>query len=327
MQNRVELTMAISPYDHVRDVTLGHVPVEGVSLTVLEMPVEEIFFRFTAYREWDVTELSFAKFVALISRGDMDIVGIPVFPSRVFRHSSIYARDGSGILEPTDLRGRRVGIPEWVQTAGVYVRGLLSHEYAVEAKEIEWFQTGVMEPGREEQFEIAIPGVSLTKVNDRSLSDMLERSQLDAVISAKPPRQFQTGEVYRLFREGTSVEREYFERTGIFPIMHVIAIRRPVYERWPWVAMSLFKALLEARERSVGRLLDASVSMFPLPFGHLHALAEIDSFGHALFPYGVEENRTTLEAFLLFAREQQISVRALVPEDLFAKETLAAFRV
>jgi 4,5-dihydroxyphthalate decarboxylase len=322
----LDLTLAINRYDHVRDLVDGTVPVEGVALRCLSFSVEEIFFRFSRFREWDVSEMSLAKYTSLRAGGDDSLTAIPVFPSRVFRHSAIFVRDGGAIAKPEDLAGGRVGVPEWTQTATVYARGLLAHEYGVALEGVEWFQGGVNEPGRVEGIAIDLPPeISYTAVPDRSLNDMLLAGDLDAFISAHPPAGFKRG-IVRLI-DDPAVEQEHYRRTRVFPIMHVIALRRDVYDAHRWVAMNLFTAFEEAKRRSVQRILDPNASMVPLPQGHFAAAWTQNVFGEDLWPYGLEPNRPTLETFLAWAAEQGVNARRLPPEELFAPETLQRFRI
>lgn len=327
---KVPLSLAIGEYDHVRDLLDGTVRVEGVELVVLRLPVEEMFYRFVMHSEFDVSEVSFAKVVALLAQDDRRFVPLPVFPSRVFRHSSIYVRTGGSVARPADLSGRRVGVPEWAQTAAIYSRGLLAHEYGVDLASIHWHQAGVNEPGRREKVELALPaGVRLTVVADRSLSDMLANGELDAVLSARPPVSFSHGDprVRRLFADYRPVELAYARKTGIFPIMHVVAMRRAVYERDRWLAMSLFKAFDEARRRSLQRAADVTASFFPLPWVADQLRLSHELFGDDPWPYGIERNRTTLEAFLDYAFEQGVCRRRLSIDALFPPEIDEAFKI
>lgn len=311
------LSLAISPYDHAR----GLHP-QGIDLTVLEIPVEEIFYRFTRFREWDAAEMSFAKTISLLSQPAADIVAIPVFPSRVFRHSAIYVANGSSIRAPKDLEGRRVGVPEWAQTAGIYARGLLQHEYGVDLARIAWFQAGVREPGRVEKVQLHLPrGVRITPVPDKSLAQMLASGELDAVISARDPG----GE--RLFRNYQETEAEYFRKTGIFPIMHVIVLRRAVYERDRWIAMNLLKAFEEAKRASMARIVEIGLSHLPMPWLAEHARRWRGLAGEDFWPYGIEANRPTLEAFAQYAFEQGVTARRMQIEELFAPETRESFKI
>ena len=327
----IPVTLALSEYDHVRDVLDGTVPVPGLDLTVLRMPVEEIFYRFTFHREWDVSEMSFAKVVALMAQDDPGLVPIPVFVSRVFRHSSIYVRSDSGLTRPEQLAGLRVGVPEWAQTAAVYTRGMLAHEHGVDLRSVRWVQAGVNEAGRVEKVSLALPeGLGLTPVRDRSLSEMLLAGDLDAVLSARPPAPFAAGDprVRRLFEDHPAAEADYARRTGIFPIMHVVVLRRDLYERHRWVAMNLYKALEEAKARSLARLADVTLSYFPVPWMAEHAARwHAVAGGGDPWPYGIEANRRTLEAFTAYAFEQGVCRRRLDPEEIFAPETRARFKV
>jgi len=327
---KIPLTLAIGEYDHVRDVLDGTVPVTGVDLTVLRLPVEEMFYRFLLHGEFDVSEVSFAKIVALAAQDDRRFVPLPIFPSRVFRHSSIYVRGDGGITRPEQLAGKRVGVPEWAQTAAIYSRGLLAHEYGVDLASIHWHQAGVNEPGRREKVALELPpGFRLTVVADRSLSGMLLGGDLDAVLSARPPAPFLVGDprVRRLFADYRQVELAYARKTGIFPIMHVVAMRREVHERDRWIAMNLFKAFDEARRRSLARAADMAASFFPLPWIPDELQRARELFGGDPWPYGIEANRTTLDAFLSYAFEQGVCRRKLTVETLFPPEVQATFRI
>lgn len=315
--------MATSHYDHFADLTSGQIQAQGLDLTCLSMPVEEIFHRFTSYREWDISEMSLAKFSAIAAQDDCDITAIPVFPSRVFRQSSIFVRCDSSLREAEGLAGRKVGIPEWAQTAAVYVRGWLMHDLEIGLADIEWYQAGVNKPGRREKVALRLPpGVTCTPVPEKSLTEMLLGGELDAVFSAHPPLPFEqgSGEIRQLFDEPKSVEREYYLRTGIFPIMHVIAIRREVLDNNPWVAMNLMKGFQEARARSLLRAGELTASRFPIAWAQNSFSETCELFGASPFPYGLEENRRTLEAFLLFCYEQGVCERQLTPEELFPAE-------
>jgi 4,5-dihydroxyphthalate decarboxylase len=326
----INLTLAVSPYDHIRDLTCGEVPVEGVSLTCLNLGIEEIFHRFLKYREWDVSELSFAKYIAMRSAGDHSVVAIPVFPSRVFRHSAIFVRTGSPLRQIPDLTGKRVGIPEWSQTAGVYMRGFLVHQYGVRLEDIDWFQAGTNEAGREEKVDIQLPeGIRLTRLKDRTLNEMLLAGELDAVMSAHPPQSFKDGspQVRRMLDDPAAVEEQYFRETGIWPIMHVIAIRREVLDRDPWVAMNLFKAFETAKDRSLARLNESTASRFPLPWQSVHSARARELLGDDQFPYGIEPNRTSIEALLEYCHEQRVARRQLTPEEIFPASVQSRVRV
>jgi 4,5-dihydroxyphthalate decarboxylase len=326
----VHLTLAINDYDHVRDLVSGLVPVEGVDLTCLRFDVEETFFRFARYREWDVSEFSLAKYCSLRAAGDDSIIAIPAFPSRSFRHSAIYVRADCPVGDPAALAGARIGVPEWTQTATVYARGLLAHEYGLDLKAIAWYQAGTNEPGRVEGISVTpAPGISLTAVPDRTLNDMLVAGDLHAVIAAHPPNEFKAGSgaVVRLFGDSRAAEEDYYRATAIFPIMHVVALRREVHDAHPWVARNLLTAFEEAKRRSLERALDRNAPRYPVPWGPANAERAAELFGNDFWPYGIEPNRVTLDAFLQYAHEQGACAKRLAPDDLFPEQVKAEFRV
>ncbi|MEP6997382.1 MAG: 4,5-dihydroxyphthalate decarboxylase [Betaproteobacteria bacterium] len=327
---KLPLCLAIGAYDHVRDLADGSVQIAGVEPTVLQLPVEETFHRFLLQGEFDVSEVSLAKITALAAQDDRRFVPLPVFPSRAFRHSSIYVRSDGGITRPEALAGKRIGVPEWAQTAAVWSRGLLAHEYGVDLASIHWHQAGVNEAGRREKVELELPpGFRLTVVTERALSDMLLSGDLDAVLSARPPTPVARADprVRRLFADYRDVELAYARKTGIFPIMHVLAMRREVYERDRWLAMNLFKAFDEAKARSLERAADMAVSHFPLPWIADELRLARGLFGDDPWPYGVDANRTTLDTFLRYAFEQGVCRRQLTVETLFPPEMQATFKI
>jgi 4,5-dihydroxyphthalate decarboxylase len=328
--NQVALTAALCDYEHVRDLAQGRVIADGIRLTCLSLPVEEIFYRFLMFQEWDVSELSMAKYVAMRAAGDERFMALPVFPSRVFRHSSLYVRTDGPVRSIGDLAGRRVGLPEWAQTAAVYSRGFLAHQFRLDLVSIDWVQAGVNDPGRKEKVELTLPpGIRLTPVPDRSLNDMLLAGEIDAVLAARPPAAFSAGDprIRRLFEDSQKVEEAYYRDTGIFPIMHTVVIRKEVLDSHPWVAANLFKAFEEARQRSIARVLDDTVSLIPIPWGSEYAKRGGQLFGEDYFPYGIEANRRTLSAFLGYAHEQGVCRRLLEVEELFPPQLRSSFKV
>jgi 4,5-dihydroxyphthalate decarboxylase len=327
---RLHLTLATTDYDHVRDLMNGVVRAEGIVLTGFVLPVEEIFFRFIKNREWDVSEMSFGKFIAYNALGNSPFVGIPVFPSRVFRHSAFYVRADRGIASPKDLEGKTVGIPEWAQTAGIYARGYLAETEGVDLRKIKWVQAGMNDAGREEKVEFTLPkGIQYSQRRDSSLSAMLLSGEIDAAISARVPDAFTKGggRIARLYPDYRAEEQRYYDATGIFPIMHVIALRRAVFERYPWAAMNLLKAFDEAKARSLERIGDLTASRIPVPWSASIVDDTSKSFGADPFPYGLEANRKTLDAFCRFAHDQGVTAKKLTPDDLFPKEVRAGVRV
>ncbi|HEX9810325.1 MAG TPA: ABC transporter substrate-binding protein [Alphaproteobacteria bacterium] len=317
---RIPLTIAISDYDHMRDFRIGEVRAEGIEPTFLTMDIHEIFARFTFNREWEVSELSFAKFIAQATQENADIVGLPVWTSRQFRFSSFYYNVNSGIREAKDFAGKRVAVPEWAQTAAVYTRGWLAHAAGVDLTSIDWVQAGTEEPGRTEKVELSLPeGLSLTRATDKSISEMLASGEVDAALVARAPLVFQRGhpDVKRLFPDYRALEESYYDETGVFPIMHVIALRRDILEGRPWIARNLMRAFEASKDRAVRRSLEISVSRYCVPWLVDHAEQMMKKFGGDFFPYGIEPNRKTLEAFCQYAHEQGIAHRHVKPEELF----------
>lgn len=329
---RLRLSLAIGDYLHTTELARGRVSPVGVDLNVLNVPFETGVMRFTRTWEYDVSEISLANYCAIISRSDTPpVVAIPVFPSRAFRHSSIYVSERSGIRTAADLKGRTVGIPQWSQTALVYVRGYLAHEAGVPLESISWIQAGVNEAGRKESVDIKLPaGVQMTARPTGTLSAMLESGEIDALISARPPDCFLNGTtgIRRLYPDYRQVEEKYFTETGIFPIMHTIAIRRDVYEQNRWVARSLFDAFRQAKEISQQRLNNIQFSHIPTMWGSDDARrAQEMARSPDPFPYGIEENLKTLGPFLGFCAEQGVTSRRLTPDDLFVPEVRFEMKV
>ncbi len=325
--SRIALSIAIGDYDQTRDVISGRVPVEGVALHPSMLPAEEVFHRFSRYREWDVSEMSMGRFASMVSQGDRSLTGIPVFVSRVFRHSMIYVLESSAIDDPSQLKGKRIGVPEWAQTATIYLRGMLGSDFNVPLTSVEWVQAGVNDPGRREEVALNLPdGLKLRSEPEKSLDAMLMNGELDAVLSARAPRHFGQG-IRRLYRDFEPAERAYYQATGVFPIMHTLVIRTEAFERNPWIATNLLNAFEEAKRRSLERLKEITAAHVPLPFLQSHVNKVRELFGEDFWPYGVDANRRALEAFLGFAQAQGVSHRKLAPEELFAPQTLSKVRV
>jgi 4,5-dihydroxyphthalate decarboxylase len=327
--SRAKLTIATTDYDHFRDFRLGLVQAEGIDVTWLTLGHHEIFARFTFNREWDVSELSFAKFAAQVTRENSDIIGLPVICSRLFRFGSFYVNKKSQIKTAMDLRGKKVGSPEWAHTAAVYMRGWLQHDVGIPLEEIHWVQAGANEPGRIEKVELSLPkGLKLTRCAEKSLSEMLADGEIDCAIIARPPNCFLEGhpDVERLFPNFQELEEIYFNKTRVWPIMHIIAVQRHVLEDNPWIARNLYNAFLESKRRSLERLLDPAVSRYPLAWLSNYARKMRDMFGDP-FPFGIEENRPTLDQFLQFTYEQGIAHRHAKPEEIFPKGIATAVRI
>ncbi len=295
---KLHLTIATEDYDHFRDFRTGAVQAEGIEHTWLMPELHEIFARFTFNREWDVSELSFAKFSTQVTRKNADIIALPVVCSRHFRFSAFYVNKNSKIKSPKDLKGKKVGSPEWAHTAAVYMRGWLNDEHGVKLTDVDWHQAGTNEPGRTEKVELSLPkGVKLTRHDDKTLSGMLAKGEIDCALVARPPDCFQKGhpDVARLFPNYLEMEEQYYARTKVWPIMHVIAIKRAILDQHPWVAGSLYNAFNLSKNRALERMFEQSVSRYPLPWLTTYARHMRDMFGGDPFPFGIEENRMMVE--------------------------------
>ena len=318
----ISLSLAVGEYEHVRDLLSGEVRAEGIDIVPLRTPIEELLFRFMRFGEWQVSEMGLGPYAALLSRGVPDMIAIPVFTSRVFRHSALYLRADAGIASPAGLAGRRIGVPEWGMTAAIYARALLQHVYGVDLRSIQWVQAGVNEPGRLDKLQLQLPGFSITPMPTRSLSELLLDGELDAIISARPPRPFleRDPRIKRAFDDLFDQEMNYWKATGVFPIMHLMVLRRDVYEQHRWAAMNLYQAFTEAKRRAMGRIRDATASHFPIPWLAHHVDLVRAQMGEDFWPYGIEPNRKTLEAFCQFTHEQGVCARRLSVEEMFATE-------
>ncbi len=318
----LNLSIATTDYDHFRDLRMGFVKAEGIDLNWFNFGHHECFARFTANREFDLSELSFAKFATQVTRKNSDIIGLPVICSRLFRFSSFYVNKKSKIRTVKDLVGKKVGSPEWAHSAAVYMRGWMHNDMGVKLKDVHWIQAGANAAGRMEKVEINLPkGVKLTRIADKSLSQLLAAGEIDCALFARPPTCFLEGhpDVVRLYPDYPEMEEEYYDRTKVWPIMHIIAMRRHILEENPWVARNLYNAFQESKRRSIERLLDPAVSRYPVAWLTAYTRKMRDKFGGDPFPYGIEENRLTWEQMSLYCYQQGISHREFTPEEIFPK--------
>ena len=326
----LHLTLACEDYDRTRALRDGRIKPEGIELNYLVMPVEEIFWRMMKYEEFDVSELSMGAFLTAAARGRRPFMGIPVFPSRTFRHRCIFVHGGAGIEKPEDLRGKRVGIPEYSMTAAVWLRGLLQHEYGIAPSEIHWVQAGEEQPGRKDRVDFAMPaGIRLETKTDRTLNEMIASGEIDAMMSPRMPTCFveNSGRVRRLFPNYKQVEMNYFRKTGLFPIMHGIVIKKSIYEKEPWVAQTLYKAFCAAKELCMSELYDTNILRISLPWTSAEYEQTRDLMTADYWPYGLAPNRHNLETLHGYLYEQGLIRERLTLDELFARETVEAFKI
>jgi 4,5-dihydroxyphthalate decarboxylase len=328
--SRLQLTLACGDYDRTRALAEGTVRPDGIDLTYLRQPVEETFFRMMRHREFEVAELSLSSYVLSLRQDPPPFVALPVFPSRMFRHSSLYVHADAGIDSPADLRGKRVGTPEYQLTACVWMRGVLADEYGVPVDSVEHVTGGQETPGRIEKAGVDLAdGIRVSRAPEGlTLSGMLAEGGIDALCTPRVPSPFAAGDprVRRLFPDVVAAEKDYWGRTGIFPIMHVAVVRRDVYERHPWVAQSLTKAFTAAKDEARDSLYDTSALRFMLPWLTPQLEEARALLGEDFWSYGLTgDNHRVLSTFLRYHREQGLSERLLTPEELFAPETLESF--
>lgn len=319
------LTLACWDYDRTAALADGRVRPEGVDLTYLSLPIEEIFFRMARFHEFDAAELSLSSYVVSLDHGS-PFTAIPVFPSRSFRHNGIYVNAHSGIESPPDLAGRVVGVPEYQLTAVVWIRGILADFYDVPVASVTYRTGGLHSPGRQEKLAVDPPGVAIEAIgrND-TLDDMLASGKIDALYTPRTPAPFLRGDpaVRRLFPDSAAAEAEYFRATGIFPIMHTVVLRTDLYQGARWLARSLFKACTDAKRLAETRLEETAAlpSMLPWSYQEAHRVRAL--MGQDFWPYGVTDNELALRTFLRYMHEQGLASRRYEPQDLFAPETAA----
>jgi 4,5-dihydroxyphthalate decarboxylase len=328
MQN---ITIACWGYDRTKPLEDGRVKVEGCDVTFIDLEPEEMFHRALHFEEFDATELSFSNYLTLTARGTCPYVAIPVFPGRRFRHNGIYINKKSGIREPKDLKGRIVGSPEYQVTASVWIRGILEDEYGVKPSDVRWRAGGLWEPNRTEKVTFAPPkGVELERIGpEQTLSAMLEAGEIDALIGPRAPSGFYKGhpDIARLFPDYMTVEKDYFRRTGIFPIMHLLAVHKRKVAELPWLPASLFKAFERAKDMAIERLLEENEPMATYPWID-GVVAEAQAImGKDYWPYGLEENRKTVETFLRYHRDQGLAERKLGIDEIFVPSTMVRSRI
>lgn len=312
---KLKLTLACGNYDRTRALIDGSVQPEGIDLNYLPLIPGETFWRMLNNEEFDASEMSLSTYTILRSQGDQRFIALPVFPSRIFRHSCIYVRSAAAIQRPQDLKGKRIGVGDYQMTAAVWVRGLLSHEYQVPPDEVHWVVATPVCAGIELPANIRISQID----SGQSLERMLETGEIDALVSVVIPRSVVAGEpvVKRLIPNFREVETDYYRRTQIFPIMHTLVLKADLFQREPWITVSLYKAFVRAKELNYKRLYDTDALVASLPW----LIDEIETsrriFGEEIWDYSIEGSRPTLEAFVQYLDEQRLTRRRMRVEELF----------
>jgi len=319
---KLTISLACCDYDRTRAIFDGRVQVDGCEVICSPMPPEEAFHRAFKYQEFDVTELSFSSYMNVQSRDGSPYIGIPAFVSRLFRHSSIYIRTDRGINGPEDLKGKTIGVPEYQMTAAMWVRGILKDEYGINPEECHWRNGGLEEGGREERAPLHLPPeIDLQSIpTDETLAQQLGEGKLDAVISARAPSTYYSNDnIDRLFPDYKSAEQAYYKKTGMFPIMHLVGIRRSIVEKHPWLPVNVYNAFVEAKKICYEEMTEVGhlYQTMPWPVFELEQVRKLMGEDH--WRYGIQENAREIEAMTRYSFEQHLSARKLEPEDLFAE--------
>ncbi len=320
--DRLSLTFACGRYDRTEALRTGDVTIEDIDLKYIPIDApREIFDRMVGRREFDLSELSSSEFISMTGRGDCPFVALPVFPSRVFRHGFIFINKRAGIGSPKDLEGKRIGVPLYTQTAAIWIRGHLTHQYGVDLQAVRWVQGAVEKSGNHGNPNVVplLKPVNIERNESaHSLGELLARGEIAVLIGSRAPETLgRHPDVARLFPNYRQVEKEFYSQTGIFPIMHLVAIRREVYEKNPWIAENLYRAFVDSKNWALARMRFSGSQCYMLPWQFADVDEIDDVFGGDPWPYGIEPNRPTLEALLQYMVEQHFIAKTLAAEELF----------
>ncbi len=326
---KLNLSVAVGPYDRTRALIDGSVQIDGVEPVCMTLSPEEIFFRALRHTEFDICELSLSSFTLKTAQGGGPYVGVPAFVSRAFRHTSIYVRTDR-IKKPEDLKGKKVGVPEYQLTANVWARAILEDDYGVKPSDIHWIRGGIEDADRPEKIAVTLPkDVRLENgPPGKSISRLLADGDIDGFIAPRPPSlPKNTPNVGWLFADPVAAAKDYVKRTGIFPIMHLVGVRRTLAEQHPWLPGAVFKAFSQAKDKALESLADTSATKVTLPFVEERLDEARALMGEDFWSYGLEANRKTLEVFLRHHHSQGLSSRLVKPEELFHPGTLESFKL
>lgn len=317
-------------YDRNRALYDGRVQIDGCDPVYMLLNPEEMFFRAMRSRDFDVTELSFSSYLVKHSKGESPYIAVPVFLSRAFRHTSIYVRKDR-IKKPEDLKGCRIGIPEYQLTAIVWARSILQDDYGVHPEDVTWVRGGIDTPGRPEKIKLDLPaGVKVESAPEgKTISDLLDEGSIDAFIAPRPPSgaAMHNPNVAWLFDDPTAIAKDYYRRTGIFPIMHVVGIRKELAQQHPWLPGAVFKGFSESKTKALELLADTSATKVTLPFVEEQLKAARETLGQDFWSYGVAPNRKTLEAFLHHHHAQGLSAKKVALDELFHPSTYESYSI
>ena len=328
--NKLRLSIAMGDYDRTRALLDGRVQIDGVDPVCMTLSPEETFFRAFRGVEFDISELSFSSYLVKASKGESPYIAVPVFLSRAFRHTSIYVRKDR-IKTPADLKGKRVGLPEYQLTAHVWARAILADDFGVQPADIQWVRGGIDTPGRPEKIKLQLPpDVRLENAPEGvTISEMLDRGDIDGFIAPRPPSgaALKNPHVGWLFDDPTAAAKDYYRRTGIFPIMHVVGVRKELAAQHPWLPGAVFKAFNQAKAHALEQLADTSATKVTLPFVEEQLKAARETMGSDYWAYGVEASRRTLEAFVHHHHAQGLSAKRMSVDEIFHPATYESYSI
>ena len=327
---KLQLSIAMGDYDRTRALLDGRVQIDGVEAVCMTLSPEEMFFRAMRHAEFDVSELSFSSYLVKHARGDCPYIAVPVFLSRAFRHTSIHVRKDR-ITKPQDLRGQRIGLPEYQLTAHVWARAILADDFGVQPQDVTWVRGGIDTPGRPEKIALQLP--PQIRIEDapagRTISELLDSGEINGFMAPRPRggAARRNPNVGWLFDDPTAAAKDYYRRTGVFPIMHVLGLRKTLAAQHPWLPAALQKAFTQAKAMALDQLADTSATKVTLPFVEEQLKAARDTLGEDYWSYGVAPARRTLEAFVRHHHAQGLSARLLSVDELFHPATYESYAI
>lgn len=328
--SNLRLSVAMGNYDRTRALFDGRVQIDGVDPVFMQLNPEEMFFRAMRSQDFDITELSLSSYLVKHSRGECPYIAVPVFLSRAFRHTSIYVRKDR-IKRPEDLKGKRIGLPEYQLTANVWARAILQDDHGVRPEDVTWVRGGIDTPGRPEKIKLQLPpGVRVEAAPEGStISALIDQGDIDGFIGPRPPNAtaLRNPNVGWLFDDPTATAKDYYRRTGIFPIMHIVGIRKELAAEHPWLPAAVVKAFTASKAAAIELLSDTSATKVTLPFVEEQLKAARETMGEDYWSYGVAAARPTLEAFVRHHHSQGLSGQLMRVEDLFHPATYESYSI
>jgi 4,5-dihydroxyphthalate decarboxylase len=320
----IPLQIGVSDSDRMRPLVDRQVTIAGVDATIELLPVQALFNKQLTEHTFDCCEFPLATYLRSLEAPDKPYLAVPVFPSRHFRFSCVFVNADSGIAKPADLAGKRVGIPVFDMAAAVWLRGIFEDHYGLDRTAPIYVSGGLEDARRGEEHPQVYPDkFRIGHVTDRSLAQLLASGEIDALYTARAPSTWPSASVRRLFDDPIEAELAYFKKTGIFPPMHVLAVKRPIAERNPGVTRSLFDAFTAAQRIAQAKLFDSAALGVMLPWLLEHLQDTERRLGKDYWPVGFAKNRTTLEAIIRYMRDDGLIKTAFAPEDLFSADMLA----